>query len=85
MHTHENRLFARRGVKVVSASLSLCAVVTMGTLVSALQGERAVLAGGGAMQTGVTSTGTTPASTLATAAAVPQKKATPFWGQPSEP
>jgi hypothetical protein len=84
MQTHEKRLFSRNDVKVVSASLGVCAIVTLGTLTSALHGD-VVLAGGGAMQTGATSTEATPASTLVTAAASPQKKATPFWGQPSEP
>ena len=79
--------------RIMGVGIGGCAILAMATL--ALQTESASAGGtnlqsAGSMTTGATSTvsiatASTAAANLATPAASPTVKATPEWGQPSEP
>jgi hypothetical protein len=86
MNTFENHRNYARLAAAVTGAASAVMLAYLGVVSS--QPESAVVvtgAGPAAMSTGATTSSGAAPTTMAVPVATPIKKATPFWGQPSEP
>lgn len=85
-HTGSNK-FAT-STRIAGAAAGSGAIVAMAALAlhtNAMTAGPSAISDASSMQTGVTTSKTVAASSLATSMAVPSIKATAHWGQPAEP
>jgi predicted phage gp36 major capsid-like protein len=86
MNTFESHRNHARLVAAVAGAASAVTLAYLGVVSSPPESPVVVTgAGPGAMSTGATTSSTAVPTTMAVPMATPTVKATPFWGQPTEP
>ena len=85
MNTFENHRNYARLAAAVTGAASAVMLAYLGVVSSQPESAVVVNAGPAAMTTGATTSSSVAPSTLAVPMATPAKKASPNWGQPSEP